>query len=189
MTTKWITTKPKNFDDISNIFSRSSEEFIVNFLAASPARRPLPCGRELYFRPSGTTLSHDLGLLIKASYADNWRFPFTLEQLAQLFTEHYGIRTHKEYATMAEPVSKSAFEEGKAYYERNKNLLTRKYNGEYIAIWDNEVMDHDTSFSALAQRVYKKLGYVSIYMPFVTSKRRVLRFESPRRRRSTVDAS
>ena len=189
MTTKWISTKPKNFNDISNIFSRSSKEFIVDFLATSSAQRPLPCGHVTYFLPGGATLSHDLGFLIKASRADNWQFQPTFEQLARLLTEHHGIRIHKEHATRAEPVTKSAFEEGKAYYERNKDLLTRTYNGEYIAILDNKVMDHDTSFSALAQRVYKKLGYVSIYMPFVTTKRRVLRFESPKYRRSATSVS
>ncbi|GAH56840.1 unnamed protein product, partial [marine sediment metagenome] len=80
------------------------------------------------------------------------------------------------------PVAKSAFEEGKSYFERNKEILTRCYEGKYIAIWENGVLDSDTRFSSLAQRVYEKLGYVSIYMPFVTSKRRVLRFESPERR-------
>jgi len=189
MTTKWIPTKPQSFDDISNIFSRSSEEFIIDFLATSSARRTLPCGHVTYFLPSGATLSHDLGLLIRASRADNWQFQPTFERLARLLAEHYDIRIHEEHAKGPEPVAKYTFEEGKTYYERNKDFLTHKYNGEYIAIWDNEVMDHDTSFSALAQRVYKKLGYVSIYMPFVTSKRRVLRFESPMCRRSTVDVS
>ena len=189
MTTKWIPMKPKNFNDISNVFSRSSEESVVDFFIKGSARGPLSCGRVTHFLPSGATLSHDLGFLIKVSHADNWQFQPNFGLLAQLLASQYDICAHKEHATRAEPVSKSTFEEGKAYYEKNKDLLARRYDGEYIAIWDNEVMDHDTSFSALAQRVYKKLGYVSIYMPFVTSKRRVLRFESPRVRRSTIDVS
>jgi len=76
-------------------------------------------------------------------------------------------------------ISWYTFEEGKAYFERNKKTLVRHYEGKYIAIWENKVLDSDTNFSSLAERVYEKLGYVSIYMPFVTSKRRTLRFESP----------
>lgn len=190
MTTKWIPTKPKNFDDISGIFSISGEELLFNFFTPSSARRPLPpCGRVEYFLPSGATLSHDFGFLIKVSHADNWQFRPTFERLAQLLAKRCDIHVCEEHAVRAEPAAKYTFEEGKAYYERNKDILTRKHNGEYIAIWDNEIMDHDTSFSALAQRVYKKLGYVSIYMPFMTSKRRVLRFESPKIRRSTINVS
>jgi len=79
-------------------------------------------------------------------------------------------------------MARSTYEEGKAYYEKNKEPLIRRFEGQYIAIWENNVLDNDISFSSLALRAYKKLGYVSIYMPFVTSKQRVLRFESPGRR-------
>lgn len=188
MTIKWPIDL-RNFDDVSNTISISSEECVVNFLAASSARRPLPRGRGTYFLLSGATLAHDLGFLIKASRADNWQFQPTFEQLPWLLAEHCDLCVHKEHATRVVPVAKSVFEQGKAYYERNKNLITRKYSREYIAIWDNKVLDHDTSFSSLAERVYKKLGYVSIYMPFVTSKQRVLRFESPKYRRSATGVS
>jgi hypothetical protein len=75
--------------------------------------------------------------------------------------------------------AKGSFEAGKRYYEQNKDLLAARYAGEYIAVLDRDVIDHDASFSSLAQRVYKRLGYVSVYMPQVAAKRRVLRFESP----------
>ncbi len=189
MTTKWITTKPQSFNDLSEILSRSSGEFLIDFLATSSAERTPPCGHVSYFITSGAILPHDLGLLVRASRADNWQCQFTFKQLARLLIESSGSCIYKAHAKSAETEATYTFEEGKAYYERNKDLLTRKYNGEYIAVWDNEVIDHDMSFSALAQRVYKKLGYISIYMPFVTSKRRVLRFESPRFRRSTAGVS
>ena len=189
MTTKWITTRPKSFDDVSNILSKSDEEPVVRLFTTSFARRPpLPCGRVEYFLPSRSMLSHDFSFLIRVLHDDNWQFRPTFERLGQLLIERYDACIPEEHTVRAKPTTNYSFEEGKAYYERNKVLLTRKYNGEYIAIWNNKVLDHDTSFSALAQRVYKKLGYASIYMPFVTSKRRVLRFESPRRRRATVDA-
>ena len=102
---------------------------------------------------------------------------------AELFKEMNSLRECLEEELRrreTEFMMQSPFEKGKAYFERNKETLIRNYEGKYIAIWGNQVLDSDTSFSSLAQRVYEKLGYVSIYMPFVTSKPRVLRFHSPK---------
>lgn len=184
MTTKWAFPEIEDFDDVANALGRKHRLF--EFLIARPAQRPMKCGLKIYFHPSETTLAH--GFLLKALHVDDWQFVPTFEQLAQLLAG-YSTLVYPEYTTRIEPLAKSAFEEGKAYYERNKDLLIRKYNGKYIAIWENSVLDNDSSFSLLAQRVYEKLGYVSVYMPFVTSKRRVLRLESAKYRRSTSSVS
>lgn len=184
MVTKWAFTESKNFNDIANILSRTNTPF--GLLTARPAQRPMKCGLTVYLHPSGTTLARDF--LVKALYADNWQLGVTFEQSAHLLADYYAW-VYPKHITRIEPVAKSAFEKGKAYYERNKERLTRQFEGKYIAIWENDVLDSDTSFSSLAQRVYEKLGYVSIYMPFVTSKRRVMRFESPKYRRLKANVS
>lgn len=81
----------------------------------------------------------------------------------------------------------SEFEMGKRYFSANRESLIAEHEGEYIAIWQNRVVASDKSFSKVAERVYGELGYVDIYIPFVSSKARVLRFESPRyeRRRTS----
>ena len=61
-----------------------------------------------------------------------------------------------------------SFEQGKAYFERNRNSLVSQHLGKYVAIWNDEVLDTDKDFSSLAERVYRKLGYVPLYMPFVS---------------------
>ncbi len=156
MTTKWVLTEPRNFDDITNILSRRSLPF--ELLTPRAAQRPMTCGLKIYLYPSEATTPYDF--LSKALQADNWQFLVDFETSAQLLAEHYSW-LWQEHVTKIEPVTKSAFDEGKTYFEKNKESLVRRYEGKYIAIWENEVLDSDTSFSSLAQRVYEKLGYVS----------------------------
>jgi len=67
----------------------------------------------------------------------------------------------------------------KRYYEENKETLLKKYKGKYIAIFNNKVIGSDKDFSKLAQRVYKKYGYQTIYIPFVDTKEKVVNIPSP----------
>ncbi len=177
MVTKWAIPRIENFNDMPKFLNKQYS--IFKSVASTQGERPYSCGFTMSVKnPSESIWIHSI--LVHLLNSDNWSLTLPFEQLVQLVVEY---RVPHKRSTEMDAGAKSVFEEGKTYYERNKDLLTHKYNGEYITIWDNEVLDHDTSFSALAQRVYKKLGYVSIYMPFVTSKRRVLRFESPRIRR------
>lgn len=68
----------------------------------------------------------------------------------------------------------------KKYYEENRETLLKKYRDRFIAIFNNEVVDFDKNFSKMASRVYKKFGYQTMYMPFVTAKERVVKIPSPR---------
>jgi len=68
----------------------------------------------------------------------------------------------------------------KKYYVENREALLKKYQGKYIAIFNNKVIDSGKNFSKLATRVYKNYGYQTIYMPFVTAKEKVVKIPSPR---------
>ncbi|MBI5144056.1 MAG: hypothetical protein HZA30_03190 [Candidatus Omnitrophica bacterium] len=68
----------------------------------------------------------------------------------------------------------------KKYYEENRETLLKKYRDKFIAIFNNEVVDSDKNFSKLASRVYKKFGYQTIYMPFITAKEKIVKIPSPR---------
>jgi hypothetical protein len=83
----------------------------------------------------------------------------------------------------------SQFDKAKEYFERNKEALALKYEGKYVAILNSQVVDSDSDFSALAERVYKKHGYISIYMPFVAKKTQIRRFVSHKRRPVKSDVS
>ena len=79
------------------------------------------------------------------------------------------------------------FQEAKKYFQENTAQILGKYKGEFIAILDNAVADHDTEFSELAKRVYEKFGYQTIYMPFVESETRILKMSSPRVTKHRID--
>jgi len=69
---------------------------------------------------------------------------------------------------------------GKKYFEANKKDLLKKYQNKYIAILNNKVVGSDKDFSKLAGRIYKKFGYQTIYMPFVSGQKRIVKIPSPR---------
>jgi hypothetical protein len=69
---------------------------------------------------------------------------------------------------------------GKKYFEANKKDLLKKYQNKYIAILNNKVVGSDKYFSKLAERIYKKYGYQTIYMPFVSEQKRIVKIPSPR---------
>jgi hypothetical protein len=66
------------------------------------------------------------------------------------------------------------------WYERNRERLLREYAGEYVAILDNAVIDHDADFEDLAERVFAREVGRNIYMPQVVANPRGLRVASPR---------
>ncbi|HEY2732423.1 MAG TPA: hypothetical protein VGI70_00480 [Polyangiales bacterium] len=56
------------------------------------------------------------------------------------------------------------------WFERNRDRLRRDYEGEYIAVIDDAVIDHDLEFDALAQRVFARAGARNVFMPRVESR-------------------
>lgn len=80
-------------------------------------------------------------------------------------------------------------QEAKEYFRENKSEILKRYEGRFVAILENSVVDDDEDFSELAQRVYSKYGYGAIYMPFVESEPTVIRMPSPRVMKTKSDAS
>lgn len=65
------------------------------------------------------------------------------------------------------------------WFEANRKRLAKRYRDEYIAIINRKVVDHDTDFGALAQRVFAKYGVKSIAMPKATPEERVYNVPTP----------
>jgi hypothetical protein len=70
------------------------------------------------------------------------------------------------------------------WYERNRERLVAAHENEYVAIVGQSVLDHDRDFSALALRVFDRLGVGPVFMPLVSSRAEVIRIRSPRVRRA-----
>jgi len=71
------------------------------------------------------------------------------------------------------------FLEERRFIAANKAHISNAYSGRYIAILGTSILDSDTDFSALAERVYKGFGYRGIFMPFVGT-HKAHRIPSPR---------
>jgi hypothetical protein len=67
-----------------------------------------------------------------------------------------------------------------AWYEQHKDELLRRYSGQYLAVLDRQVIDHDLDFGALASRVFSRVGARPILMPKCLPGDRVVRLPSPR---------
>lgn len=70
------------------------------------------------------------------------------------------------------------------WYDAHQTELLTQYPGEYLAIVNREVMDHDHLFDALARRVFERLGSRPIFMPKCVPGERTIALRSPRRARA-----
>lgn len=66
------------------------------------------------------------------------------------------------------------------WYEAHRQDLLRRYRGEYLAIANQEVIDHDKQFGPLAKRVFKRLGVRPVFMPKCIGDERIVNIPSPR---------
>ena len=66
------------------------------------------------------------------------------------------------------------------WFEQNRERLAREYTGQYVAIIQHAVIDHDADFDALARRVFAHVGTRNVFMPQVNPKATPLRVRSPR---------
>lgn len=80
----------------------------------------------------------------------------------------------------ARPDDLKPLEADMAWYKTHRHRLYRQYPGEYLAILDRRVEDHDPDFSALAARVFAKVGARPVFMPQAVETDRTVRLRSPR---------
>lgn len=57
--------------------------------------------------------------------------------------------------------------------------LLRRYCGEYVAVFNGRVFDHDKNDEALAARMFKKVGDADFYIGRVEKKPTIYEFPSP----------
>lgn len=69
------------------------------------------------------------------------------------------------------------------WYERNRERIAHEYAGNFIAVIDRKVVDHDADFEALAERVFERHGPRNIFMPLVGAPKRKVHVPSPRQAR------
>lgn len=67
-----------------------------------------------------------------------------------------------------------------AWYERNKAKLAKRYLGEYVALVEQQLVDHDADFSALAKRVFARFGTRPVFIHRCERGHRTVHLRSPR---------
>ena len=100
--------------------------------------------------------------------------------LAKLVTE----ALERALQGSAEPTEavEERFDLDAEWYAKNRTRLARRYDGEYLAIVDREIVDHDPDFESLAGRVLRRVGGRPVFMPRAGSGEQRVRVRSPRRR-------
>ena len=98
-------------------------------------------------------------------------------------TDYNGVTTSLYLGTLP-----SAFEQAINYFEANRSEIEKAFQGKFVAIWGDTIIDSDADFSELSGRIYGQHGYIPIYMPFVGRKPK-LQFRSPRVRQLKKNAS
>jgi len=96
--------------------------------------------------------------------------------LAALVERALARETH---SARPEPSRVSEIAQDIRWYEDNTASLLERFEGQYLAIVGQEVVDHDVDVEALASRVEAEYGSRSVYMPECRRTRRVVDVRSP----------
>ena len=83
------------------------------------------------------------------------------------------------YAKSSHEDAADSFERSIAFFEKHRHELLRDYEGKFIAIIRDQVVDSDADWEVLARRVYQRLGYGDIFMPKVERQPRRTHIPSP----------
>lgn len=70
--------------------------------------------------------------------------------------------------------------QGRRWCELHRDELLARYDGEYVAVHEGSVVDHDRDFDALASRVFERLGSRPVLMPRIQRDEARARLRSPR---------
>lgn len=85
----------------------------------------------------------------------------------------------------AEPVDRErlprSLQGDQDWYEANREKLLERYEGEYLVIVGQRVVDHDRDFGRLAGRVFHRMGRQPLFVPKCTGGDRRIAVATPRR--------
>jgi hypothetical protein len=134
----------------------------------------------ILFRPDETK-----GFIESSSFSSR---SSEIDIVKRRLTAHYPIPTQPRVASISFPAqylspSDQIFEREKNSFAKLKETLLRdpNYLNRYVAIVDGKVVDSDYDDSILTERLYKKFGYIPLFIGKITPKRRVVELPSPER--------
>ncbi len=84
------------------------------------------------------------------------------EALTREFLETALHTREKAGASSSSNEIEARFRQNLTYFEREKQTLQERYGDQFVAIWEERVVDHDADRSQLASRVYSRFGFVPV---------------------------
>jgi len=61
-----------------------------------------------------------------------------------------------------------------SWFEKHYNELVEKFDGEFVAVYEQKVVDHDKELNALMKRIESKYSADRIFVDFVSSEKLTL---------------
>jgi dCTP deaminase len=152
-----------------NLWSRYQDDMILSAMrrlrAAGPAGTAqygteVP-GPKVPSKPGDTSVKH--------------KFVATRGREAQYLKE--GLPTATGAAT-------SEFEAARRYFNTYRDQILEQYEGQYVAILNDEIVDYDSNWEELSERTYRSFGDRNLFMPFASRKEKGHKIVSrPKRRK------
>jgi hypothetical protein len=99
---------------------------------------------------------------------------------SRITAQRTGVGVATSQADQDRAAERLEFERAQDFYERNHECIVSKYEGKYVAILHNKIVDSAADFSELAERVYGRFGYRDLFMPHVERRPRIVHVRSPR---------
>jgi dCTP deaminase len=63
------------------------------------------------------------------------------------------------------------FREAISFFKKNHSEIAKHHAGQYVAILDGKIIDHDKNWEQLSERIYRTFGAKDLYIPFVDAER------------------
>jgi hypothetical protein len=61
-----------------------------------------------------------------------------------------------------------------SWFEKHYNELVEKFDGEFVAVYEQKLVDHDKELNALMKRIKSKYSADRIFVDFVSSEKLTL---------------
>lgn len=104
-----------------------------------------------------------------------------VSRLAETTNETPDMLVDKALRVYLDEIEREQLRAERRAFDSQKEELLVKYRGDYVAVHEGNVIDHDPNLRALHLRVFAKLGHTPVLLKRVTDEPdRVLVFRSPK---------
>ena len=133
-----------------------------------------------FFRSLNTLMEADLVVLNEVSGEEIVSLTENGEKVANLAKED----TSQADIPVADPLTAekraSPYARGARHYENHRVELEQMYPGQYVAIWEDQVISNGSKFGDVAQSAYDQVGYQDVFIPHLGKIKKPVRLPSRR---------